>query len=77
MIIISHYLTWDPPAMKKIRFNSFDDLKKVIAILEKHNIEFTWDIFDRQYVLHLGHINVDHVKLALENCHVPYRIIDY
>lgn len=63
--------------MKKIRFQSFRDLKEVMALLEKHNIEFTWDIFNRYHELHLGHVNVDHVKLALESCHVPYRIMDY
>ncbi len=63
--------------MKKIRFQSFNDLKQAIVILERHNIEFTWDIFNRQHELHLGHVNIDHVKLALENCPVPYKIMDY
>lgn len=63
--------------MKKIQFNSHEDLKKVITILEKHNVDFTWDMYDSRHLLHLGHINIDHVKLALENCHVSYEIIDY
>lgn len=63
--------------MQKIRFINFSDLKLVMAELEKHNIEFTWDILNRQHELNLGHINIDHVKLALTNCPVPYKIIDY
>ena len=63
--------------MKKIQLNSFDDLKKLMAILEKHSIEFSWDMFDNRNELHLGHVNVDHVKQALENCHIQYKIADY
>jgi len=63
--------------MKKIRFQNFRDLKEVIAVLEKHDIEFTWDILNRYHEVHLGHANADHVKLALENCHVHYEIMDY
>jgi hypothetical protein len=63
--------------MKKIRFENFDDLKKVINILERFNVEFTWDIFSKSHELNLGHVNIDHVKLALSECHVPYKIIDY
>lgn len=63
--------------MKKLQFNSHEDLKKVIAVLEMHNIEFTWDMYDSRHLLHLGHVNFDHVKLALAECHVPYKVIDY
>jgi hypothetical protein len=63
--------------MKKLRFHSFGDLKLVMTELEKHDIEFTWDFLTRQHELNLGHINIDHVKLALTNCPVPYKIIDY
>lgn len=63
--------------MKKIRFESFSDLKEVIAILERHGIDFTWDFFNRNHELFLGHSNVDHVKLALEEAHVKYKILEY
>jgi hypothetical protein len=63
--------------MKKIRFENFNDLKQTIAVLERHGIEFTWDFFNQKYELFLGHSNVDHVKLALEESHVPYKILDY
>ncbi len=63
--------------MKKIKFNNQQDLQVVIGILEKHDVEFTWDMYDHRHILHLGHVNIDHVKLALENCKVPYKIIDY
>ena len=63
--------------MKKIRFQNFDNAKQVMAILEKHDIEFTWDIFNRNHEIFLGHSNVDHVKHALEGCPVPYQILDY
>jgi len=63
--------------MKRIRFQNFNDLKAVMAILEKHNIEFTWDIMNRNHELHLGHVNTDHVKLALSSCNIPYKILDY
>jgi hypothetical protein len=63
--------------MKKIKFNSHKDLKEAIAVLEKHNIDFTWDMYDYRHVLHLGHANIDHVKLALQNLKVPHKIIDF
>ena len=63
--------------MKKIRLENFSDLKEVIAILERHGIDFTWDFFNQKYELFLGHSNVDHVKHALEGCPVPYQILDY
>lgn len=63
--------------MKKIRFQSHEDLKAVITVLERHGIEFTWDIFNRNHELFLGHSNVDHVKLALSEAHVPFKIMDY
>ncbi|MCX6641539.1 MAG: hypothetical protein NTW14_13825 [bacterium] len=63
--------------MKKIQFNSFEDLKQVMPILERFNVEFTWDIFSKNHELHLGHVNVDHVKLALSECRVPFKIVDY
>lgn len=63
--------------MKKIQFTSYRDLKDVMVVLEQHGIEFTWDVLNRNHELHLGHVNVDHVKLALENCRVPYKIMDY
>jgi hypothetical protein len=63
--------------MKKIKFNSHQDLKEAIAIFEKHNIDFTWDMYDHRHMLHLGHANIDHVKLALAQVKVPYKIIDF
>jgi hypothetical protein len=63
--------------MKKIQFNSHEDLKQVISLLEQNEIEFTWDMYDTRHMIHLGHVNIDHVKLAMANCKVPYRIIDY
>lgn len=63
--------------MKMIQFQSHEDLKKVIALLEKYSIEFTWDMYDTRHLIHLGHVNFDHVKLAMANCDVPYKIIDY
>ena len=42
--------------MKKIQFNNHEDLKKVIALLEQHNIEFTWDMYDTRHFIHLGQI---------------------
>jgi hypothetical protein len=63
--------------MKKIRFQNFNDLKQVITILERHGVEFTWDFMNRSQELYLGHVNIDHVKLALSECHVPYKIMEY
>ncbi|MFH1862461.1 MAG: hypothetical protein ABH878_06560 [bacterium] len=63
--------------MKKLRFQNFNDLHAMLAVLEKHNIEFSWDILNHHHEIHLGHANIDHVKLALENCNVPYKILEY
>ena len=63
--------------MKKIRMQNINDLKVVIAVLERHGIEFTWDFFNRNHELFLGHSNVDHVKQALQEAHVPFQIMDY
>jgi hypothetical protein len=63
--------------VKKIRFQNFNDLKQVLAILEKHSIDCTWDILNRNHEIHLGHANIDHVKQALQNCPVPFKIMEY
>jgi len=63
--------------MKKIRFNNSNDLKRAIPLLEKANIDFTWNIFNYQHEVYLGHVNVDHVKVAMQGIPVPYKIVDY
>lgn len=63
--------------MKKLQFKTHQDMKEAIAVLEKYNIDFTWDMYDNRHLLHLGHANADHVKNAMKHCKVPYKLIDY
>ncbi len=63
--------------MKKIQFETHQDMKEAIILLEKHNVDFTWDMYDRRHLLHLGHANLDHIKEVMKHCKVPYKIIDY
>jgi len=63
--------------MKKIQLENHQDLKAVINVLERFDLEFTWDMYDHRHLLHLGHVNLDHVKYALSECKVKYKIIDF
>ncbi|TKJ41707.1 hypothetical protein CEE37_03835 [candidate division LCP-89 bacterium B3_LCP] len=63
--------------MKKLQFESHEDLKKAISLLEQNEVEFTWDMYDTRHFIHLGHVNIDHVKLAMASFKIPYKIIDY
>lgn len=60
-------------------FNDMPDLKKMIDILEKNYIEYSWYFLNKRYELHLGDTNVDHVKMLLKDmgCTIPFRWGDY
>lgn len=59
--------------MKKMIFETMEDLKKMIDIFEKNNIEYSWYFLNRRYELHLGDTNIDQVKLLLKNLGVNIK----
>jgi len=65
--------------VKKMIFNSMEDLKKMIEILEKNNIEYSWYFLNRRYELHLGDSNVDHLRMLLKSIGntIPFKWGDY
>ncbi len=65
--------------MKKMIFNSMEDMKKMIDLFEKNNIEYSWYFLDRRYEMHLGDTNIDHVKLILRehNIKIPFKWGNY
>ncbi|MBU0519098.1 hypothetical protein KKA00_09545 [bacterium] len=63
--------------MKRIEFENHQDLRIALELLERYSIDFTWDMYDTRHLIHLGHVNFDHVKYALQSCRVPYKIVDY
>lgn len=65
--------------MKKMLFDSMPDLKKMIDIFEKNNLEYSWHFLNKKYEIHLGDTNPDHVKLILKNIGntVPFKWGDY
>lgn len=54
-------------------FETMEDLKKMIDIFEKNNIEYSWYFLNRRYELHLGDTNIDQVKLLLKNLGVNIK----
>jgi hypothetical protein len=65
--------------LKKMIFQEMGELKKMIDLLEKHNIEYSWYFLNRKYELHLGDSNIDQVKWMLKNtgCTIPFKWGDY
>ncbi|MBM3327035.1 MAG: hypothetical protein FJY65_08670 [Calditrichaeota bacterium] len=53
--------------MKKLIFESMEELKKMIDIFEKNNIEYSWYFLNKKYELHLGDTKTDHVKWLLKD----------
>ena len=51
--------------MEKLIFEDMKQLKRMIDIFEKHNIEYSWYFLNSKYEIHLGDTKVDHVKLLL------------
>ena len=65
--------------MKKLVFNSMEDLKKMIDIFEQHNIEYSWYFLNKRYEMHLGNSNTDQIKMMLKDigCKIPFKWGDY
>jgi len=65
--------------MRKMIFNNMSDMKKMIDIFEKNNLEYSWYFLDKKYEMHLGDTNVDHVKWMLRenNIQIPFRWGNY
>jgi len=65
--------------MKKLIFPNMEELKKMIDIFEKHNIEYSWYFLNKKYEMHLGDTRIDHVKLLLKDigAKVQYKWGDY
>lgn len=59
--------------MKKMIFETMRDLKRIIDIFEKHNIEYSWYFLNKHYELHLGDTRIDHVKLLLKDLGVDVK----
>jgi len=53
--------------MKKMIFKNMKDMKKMIDLFEKNNLEYSWYFLNRVYELHLGDTNLDHVKWMLRS----------
>ena len=65
--------------MKKMIFTSMKDMKKMIDLFEKNNLEYSWYFLNKRYELHLGDTNVDHVKLMLRegNIQIQFKWENY
>ncbi|MBM3328557.1 MAG: hypothetical protein FJY67_03665 [Calditrichaeota bacterium] len=51
--------------MKKLIFESMPELKKMIDLFEKNNVEYSWYFLNKKYEIHLGDTKIDHVKWIL------------
>jgi hypothetical protein len=65
--------------MKKMVFANMKDLQKMMDLLEKHNLEYSWYFLNRRYEIHLGDTKLDHVKWLLREFEVqiPFKWGDY
>jgi len=55
------------------------DLKLMIEILERNNIEYSWYFLNKRYELHLGDSNVDQLKYLLKGMgsKIPFKWGEY
>lgn len=65
--------------MKKMIFKSMKDLKKMMDIFEKHNVDYSWHFMNKRYEVHLGSTSADHIKYLLKEiqCDISFKWEDY
>ena len=65
--------------MKKMFFEDMKQMKRMIDVFEKNNIEYSWYFLNRKYEIHLGDTSSDHVKLILREhgIDIPFVWGDY
>ena len=65
--------------MKKMIFENMKDLKKMIDLFERNNLEYSWYFMNKKYEMHLGGTSYDHVKWMLKdgNIRIPFKWGDY
>ena len=65
--------------MKKMFFEDMKQMKRMIDVFEKNNIEYSWYFLNRKYEIHLGDTSIDHVKLILREhgIDIPFVWGDY
>ena len=65
--------------MKKMFFEDMRQMKRMIDVFEKNDIEYSWYFLNRKYEIHLGDTNIDHVKLILREhgIDIPFTWGDY
>ncbi len=65
--------------MKKMIFESMEDMKKMINIFEQNSYEYAWYFLNKKYEMHLGNTKSDHVTFLLKNigCTIPFKWDDY
>jgi len=65
--------------MKKMIFNNMEDLKKVMDLFEKYNVEYSWHFLNKRYELHLGNNTQDQVRSIMESAGltIPFTWGDY
>ncbi len=65
--------------MKKMIFETMDQVKAMMVILEQFNFEYSWYFLNKKYEIHLGPTKWEQVKYILKNigCTIPFKWGDY